>query len=277
MNEANHPMNAHMSNRFYDCSGPHLSLVMPCYNEEVVVVHTIVKLLAAFEKAGYRLELVAVDNGSRDGTGAILKQLAMENPAVVHHRVEKNEGYGNGVRAGFGLCTAPWVGMIPADGPVDPEDVVRVYEAAVSANQWVVAKVRRLFRMDGFRRKFISTVYNVFVRLLWPGLGSIDINGTPKILPREAFRIMNLQSKDWFLDPEILIKAHALGMRVIEFNVFARMRSAGVSHVRATTCWEFFRNLISYRFGEHWKEEIVEHRLPVDPTRSKPVKAPVES
>jgi glycosyltransferase involved in cell wall biosynthesis len=137
-----------LTNRYGNHSGPDLSLVMPCYNEEAVVERTIARLLAAFGKAGYELELVAVDNGSWDGTTGILQGLAKQNPAVVYHRVEKNEGYGNGVTAGFPLCAAPWVGLIPADGQVDPEDVVRVYEAAVAANQWVVAKVRRLFRME---------------------------------------------------------------------------------------------------------------------------------
>src|SRR5207244_13655729 len=66
---------------------------------------------------------------------------------------------------------------------------------------------------------------------------SMDVNGTPKILPRDVLLGMDLQSKDWFLDPEIMIKAHTLGLRIIEFNAFARMRGSGVSHVRVGTCW----------------------------------------
>jgi hypothetical protein len=51
-----------------------------------------------------------------------------------------------------------------------------------------------------------------------------------------------------------MIKAHYLGVRVLEMNVFARMRGAGLSHVRASTCVEFFTNLISYRFGSALSE-----------------------
>jgi glycosyltransferase involved in cell wall biosynthesis len=266
-----------LTNRYGNHSGPDLSLVMPCYNEEAVVERTIARLLAAFGKAGYELELVAVDNGSWDGTTGILQGLAKQNPAVVYHRVEKNEGYGNGVTAGFPLCAAPWVGLIPADGQVDPEDVVRVYEAAVAANQWVVAKVRRLFRMDGFRRKVVSIVYNLLVRVLWPGLDSIDINGTPKILPRDLVPILDLRSKDWFLDPEILIKAHTLDIRVVEFNAFARMRSAGISHVKAVACWEFFRNLLAYRFSREWKRELIGRYPRVEKIQPKAVNSTVRS
>ena len=77
--------------------------------------------------------------------------------------------------------------------------------------------------MDGPLRKLISITYNLLIRMLWPGLQSLDINGTPKILPRPALEAMRLESRGWFLDPEIMIKAHYMGLRVLEFNAFARM------------------------------------------------------
>jgi hypothetical protein len=46
-----------------------------------------------------------------------------------------------------------------------------------------------------------------------------------------------------------MIKAHYLGVHVLELNAFSRMRGNGVSHVRAATCWDFFRNLLAFRFG----------------------------
>lgn len=235
---------------------PDLSLVMPCYNEDAIVGHTIPRLITAFEKAGHRLELVAVDNGSWDRTGEIIKELAAQNPSVIHHGVEKNEGYGNGVLRGIPICTADWIGIIPADGQVDADDVVRLYETVATIKGNVVAKARRRFRMDGMLRKIVSVAYNVFVRVLWPGLRSIDVNGTPKILPREVLLAMNLKSKGWFLDPEIMIKSHYMRVRVLEFNVFARMRGSGLSHVGFGTCWEFFRTLLVFRFSRAWRQDL---------------------
>jgi dolichol-phosphate mannosyltransferase len=238
---------------------PDISLVMPCYNEEAIVAQTVRRVLAAFERAEIRLELVAVDNGSRDRTGAILAELAAQHPNVVPHRVEVNIGYGNGILSGIPRCSAPWVGVIPADGQVDAEDAVRLYEDAVQCGMPVIAKARRRFRMDGFTRKLVSIAYNVFFRSLWPGVESLDINGLPKIMPREVVARMALTSRQWFLDPEIMIKAHYLGIRVLEYNVFARMRGSGLSHVRASTCWEFFRSLLRYRFSAElarWRREV---------------------
>ena len=232
---------------------PDVSFVMPCYNEEEVLEYTIPKLMQAFAAAGYQLELVAVDNGSTDATGAVIAQLKERFPGIVPTRVQVNQGYGNGLLHGVPLCTASWIGFIPADGQVDAEDVVRLYEAAAATRGRVLAKVRRRFRMDGLLRKIVSTSYNVFVRVLWPGLASIDVNGSPKLLPADVLRAMDLQSKDWLLDPEIMVKAHQMGLRVLEFNVFARMRGAGLSHVRATTCWEFFHRLLVFRLTSHWR------------------------
>src|SRR6266540_422401 len=96
---------------------PDLSLVMPCYNEEAIVGSAISRLLTAFARAG--------------------------------HRVEQNQGYGHGILSGLPLCTAPWVGIVPADAQVDPEDVVRLFEAACAADRSVLAKVRRCFRTGG--------------------------------------------------------------------------------------------------------------------------------
>jgi glycosyltransferase involved in cell wall biosynthesis len=243
---------------------PDLSIIMPCYNEESVIGYTIPKLVSAFENAGYFLELVVVDNGSWDRTAEIIKELAARNASVVYHRVEKNQGYGFGVLSGIPVCKGPWIGAIPADGQVDAEDVVRLFEAAEAANGKVLAKVRRRFRMDGLLRKVVSTGFNVFVRVLWPQLRSIDINGSPKLLPAECIRGMNLKSRDWFLDAEIMVKAHYMGLRVLELNVFGRLRGNGLSHIRMGTCWEFLRNLLVFRFTRRWQQDFAERQLDMD-------------
>lgn len=226
---------------------PDVSIVMPCYNEASIVEYTVRRLVSAFGERDWQLELVTVDNGSTDATGDILARLEAQLPGVVRHRVDRNQGYGYGILAGLPLCKADWIGTIPADGQVDAEDVVRLFEAAVASDGWVVAKVRRRFRMDGLWRKVVSILYNLFVLALWPRLGSIDVNGSPKLFPRRAYEAMDLQSTDWLLDPEIMIKAHRLGLNVLELNVFARMRGNGLSHVRVATCWQFLHRLVEFR------------------------------
>jgi glycosyltransferase involved in cell wall biosynthesis len=246
-------------------SDPEISFIMPCFNEQEVIPYTIPQLVAAFEKAGHRLELIGCDNGSSDRTGEIIREFAAKGLPVVYHRVEPNEGYGNGVLKTIPVCRAPWIGIIPADGQVDAEDVARLFEAVKHTSPRVLGKVRRRFRMDGMTRKLVSVAYNAFVFVLWPRLGSIDVNGSPKIIPRDALLAMKLQSKQWFLDPEMMVKAHYMGLRVLEMNVFARMRGNGLSHVRGSTCWEFFTKLLGFKFGSslrEWRRSVV---WPIEP------------
>lgn len=239
--------------------GADLSLVMPCYNEEKVVAYTIRRLMRAFSREGYSLELVAVDNGSSDGTGDIIRRLSGEDTRIVHVRIDDNRGYGNGVLQGFKHCTAPWVGHIPADGQVDAEDVVRLFESAIISGDQVIAKVRRRFRMDGLSRRVVTFVYNAVVHVLWPGLSTFDVNAVPKLLPRDLLAILQLESEGWALDPELMIKAHYLGIPVLEYNIMARQRSGGQSHVQVGTATELMSSLIRMRFSgwlREWRRTI---------------------
>lgn len=235
---------------------PDLSMVMPCYNEEDILSYTLEKLVDAFDKSNHQLELIAVDNGSSDRTGEIIQEFTKKHASVIYHHVDVNIGYGKGVLEGIKIASAPWIGMIPADGQVDAEDVVRLYEAILSTDGNTLGKVRRRFRMDGVLRKLVSSAFNLFVRVLWPRIESIDINGSPKILPSKLIEVMELQSTNWLLDVELMIKAHYLDVHILELNVFARMRGNGLSNVRVGTCFEFFKHLLIMRFSpklSYWK------------------------
>ncbi len=228
---------------------PDISFVMPCYNEEDVIGYSIPRFVAAFRNAGLRLELVAVDNGSRDQTGAVIRELAAEDPWIVYHRVQVNEGYGKGVLSGLPLCRGHLVGIIPCDDQVEAQEVVRLCEIARKARTPKIFKVRRRFRLESFSRRMVSRTYNLVTTLLFGNLNTMDINAGPKLIPRQYLQQMRLQSTDWFLDAEIMIKAKQLGLGVFELNVFSQMRAEGKSNVRPSTCWEFVVNLLKCRFG----------------------------
>ena len=138
------------------------------------------------------------------------------------------------------------------------EDVVRVFESVRHSDGRVLAKVYRRFRLDGPRRALVSFVYNRFMRLLWPKLGLSDVNGSPKMAHVSVIRAMQLQSRDWMLDAEMMIKAQAMGLKVIEMNVFARMREHGESKVVPSTVLTFIAKLLAFRFGpeiRRWRRE----------------------
>lgn len=251
---------------------PELSLVAPCYNEQEVIRTTATQLVREFELRGVDMELILVDNGSQDATGEIIDEMIAEGLPIVKAVVPVNQGYGNGILQGLSVAQGKNVGFICADGQVEARDVVRIYEILALSKNPKLVKVRRRFRMDGLRRKIVSIVFNVGTTLMYGGLGSIDINGNPKIMPREYLDEMNLQSRDWFIDAEVLIKAKELGLEVYEMNVFAQMRSGGKSNVRSTTIWEFIQNLVRYRLGRPSStvsppQTSVEHETALDRSR----------
>ncbi len=240
-------------------TAPELSLVMPCYNEEACLKQTVGELTAAFAARNIRLQLVLVDNGSHDRTGIIIDELQQAGLPVTKVVVTVNQGYGYGVVEGLKSASAPLVGFICADGQVPPEAAVAAFSLARSAERPTLIKVRRRFRKDSWRRKLVSVAYNLGMQVVFGWLGSIDVNGNPKILPRDYLTAMCLRSRDWFLDPEIMIKSKYMGLRVIECQVEGKLRQGGKSNVRVTTCWEFLKNIARYRAGaplREWRASI---------------------
>ncbi len=253
---------------------PAVSLVMPCYNEEACVRQTASELVKTFAAKNIPLQLVLVDNGSRDRTGEIIDELIAQGLPITRTTVPINLGYGHGIIEGVKQCTAPLVGYLCADGQVAAEDAVNTYELACSASFPVLAKVRRRFRKDSWRRKVVSVIYNLGMQIVFGWLGSVDLNASPKILQRESLLAMELQSMDWFLDPELMIKAKYLGLKVLERNVEGRLRQGGKSNVRYTTCLQFVKNILHYRFGgvlREWKKSV---RQAADSPRAPDLEAP---
>jgi glycosyltransferase involved in cell wall biosynthesis len=250
---------------------PEVSLVMPCYNEEACLRPTAHDLLLAFEQRGLALELVLVDNGSLDRTPQIIDELIAEGHPIKKVTVAVNQGYGHGILEGLQACTAPFVGYLCADGQVAAAEAATTFEQARDAGVPILAKVRRRFRKDSWRRKVVSVLYNVGMQFVFGWFHSIDLNASPKIFPRDALRLMQLESKDWFLDPELMIKAKHIGLRVLERDVEGLARAGGKSNVRVSTCLQFLHNIAAWRFGPRlgrWKRSV--RQMPAIELRAMP-------
>lgn len=233
------------------------SLVIPLYNEEEGARRVVEGLVSAFDEALIDYELVLVDNGSRDRTRQILEDLVKEKGSrikIVH--VPVNQGYGWGIINGLNAATGTFVGYMCGDGQIQPADVIKVFDR-VRAGNCDLAKVRRVARHDGLVRKILSRGYNSLF-WLWFNVRSLDINGTPKILKRYLLKRFSPVSKDWFIDAELMIKAKRLNLKVEEVPAQFLRREAGRSNVKFGTIWEFWKNMVGYRFGrrvQEWQEK----------------------
>jgi glycosyltransferase involved in cell wall biosynthesis len=225
---------------------PALSLTIPLYDEEGNVERVVEALLEVFRTAEIPFTLILVDNGSSDGTRAIVQQLERGEAEVRGLYLDKNQGYGGGILAGMAVSDTPVLGYLWGDGQVGAEDVLRVYRRLVADNV-DISKARRVQRMDGWQRTLVSRVYNTAALWLFH-VTSTDANGCPKIFTREAWEQLGPPtSSDWFLDPEIMIGVAEEVMKLAEVDVVARARDFGVSKVGVRTIIEFAFNMLRRR------------------------------
>lgn len=226
-----------------------LSLVVPLYNEEENVTPVATALLQALRGTGIPFELILVDNGSRDGTAPAIDALRESCPEVRKVTVEVNQGFGWGVLQGLAAAKGDLVGYMGGDGQIDPSDVVRVVRR-LERGDVPLAKVRRVRRQDGFLRLLVTLAANLLFRLLF-GLRTTDVNGTPKIMRRALYQELDLRSRDWFVDAEVMIKCRRRRVPLAEVDVTFLPRERGTSNVRLSTLAEFLGNILRTLAGTH--------------------------
>lgn len=229
---------------------PSLALVVPLFDEVLLVEGVVADTVAALDAASVDFCLVLVDNGSTDGTSARVRGLACD-PRVRAVHLSPNQGYGGGILAGLaeawqvsiGGQPADVVGWMWGDGQIDPGTLPGLLSAIADGAE--LAKVRRSRRLDGSQRRVVSTAYAAVLRVL--GLSTADVNGCPKLFPREVLVELDLRARDWFLDCEAVLAVEARGGRISDLPAVMRPRAAGHSKVGAATVAEFVYSLARWR------------------------------
>jgi glycosyltransferase involved in cell wall biosynthesis len=230
----------------HDMNEKLVSVVIPFYNEEQNVNRVMEDLEKSFEQNRIRnYEIVAVNNGSWDRTAEILRAHSQRNSRVRVVTVPKNQGLGFGVLQGFNEARGDYIGFNGGDGQVTGDDIVKVYRKLMT-DGFDLCKVKRIVRQDGFERRVISFVFNWLSRILF-GVKTNDVNGLPKIMKREVLERLQLVSRDWFIDAEIMIKARQMALKVGEVEIQFLKREGGRSHVNYGTVLEFLKNMLVYR------------------------------
>lgn len=226
-----------------------LSFFFPALNEEGHVEPLTRRAVEVLAPIAERFELIVVDDGSTDATGAIADGLAAEDPRVrvVHHTARR--GYGGTVRSGILAATQPYVFFTDGDRQFDPADVVLLLDRIADAD--AVIGFRRK-RSDPVRRLFIAWCYNRIVGLLF-GLRVRDVDCAFKLFRREVFEAVPLglvRSNGVFFSAELLIRMYAAGLRIVEVGVPHHPRRWGQEKgapLRAIL--RTIRDLLSLRVG----------------------------
>lgn len=220
-----------------------LSIIIPVYNEELIIKQTVNSILKELYKNKINFELILVDNGSFDSTPKILNMLKDKNIKIV--KLKQNQTFGGGVIAGLAYARGNYVGISCADNQVKAEDIVRLYKIAEKRNLDFCKGDRKLKYKKWFRR-FASRMYKILVKMLF-ALKINDINGYPIIMKRSVYKGINPQLRNWVINVEMLYKAKNKNYKVTEIPLDYMERGGGKSHVNFMVVWSMFVDLLKYR------------------------------
>lgn len=226
-----------------------LSVVVLCYRAGESIIGFTKALQYHLNSFETDWQLVLVGNylvGSDDKTGDIILELAKQDDRIKTIIKPKEGMMGWDMRMGMEGADGEYICVIDGDGQFPIESIGKAYQLIREKNVDLV-KTFRVHRYDGAYRRLISFWYNVFFGILFPRLNSKDVNSKPKIIRREAFNKLKLQSNDWFIDSEIMLEVRRLKLSFVEFPVIFNQIKDRHSFVKVSAILEFIKNLIIYR------------------------------
>lgn len=202
-----------------------LSIIVPCYNE----ADNLPRLLTAFQQTiGGRTdyELVLVNNGSRDRSAEVFRELLPRFPFARVTNVEVNQGYGFGILSGLRSAKGEYLAWTHADLQTDPADVVLGYDLLRKQACPERAFVRGVRR----GRPLVDRVFTAGMSVVASaalGRRLYDINAQPKIFHRALLPHLDRAPWDFSLDLFVLHLAGRLGLDVLELPVDFGRRTHG--------------------------------------------------
>ena len=198
-----------------------LSIVIPCYNEEKTL-EACIRRVRNISGDDLQLELIIVDDCSRDRSLEVARELAGRYPEiqVLHHEV--NQGKGAALRTGFQFATGDIVAVQDADLEYDPDDLKRLVEPIRDNKADVVLGSR--FLSAGAHRVFYfwHSVGNKFLTLLsnmYTDLNLTDMETCYKVFRRDIIQDIDIHENRFGFEPEIVAEIAHRRLRIYEMGI----------------------------------------------------------
>jgi dolichol-phosphate mannosyltransferase len=226
---------------------PTLSIVIPAYNEERFIGALLEQVLAVDLAAlGVEKDVIVVDDCSTDGTSAIVARV----PGVRLHRMARNGGKGQAVRAGIERATGDYLIIQDADLEYDPQDYVPMMRALLAGRADVIYGSRYLGHGRHANQSlaaFLGGRSLSLVMLACTGHYLTDTVTALKLFPRTLLPELKLETTGFETDHEITAKVLARGLRIAEVPVryYPRSKAEGKKiglrdwFIGARTFWKY--------------------------------------
>jgi glycosyltransferase involved in cell wall biosynthesis len=197
---------------------PTVSIVIPCFNEAETLPAIVEKVLAAPLAS---MEVIVVDDGSTDGTDAVLRDVVAPRVAKVL-RHEQNQGKGAALRTGFGAATGDIVLVQDADLEYDPRDYPRLLQPILEDRADVVfgsrftggESHRVLYFWHSVTNKLLTLLSNMLT-----DLNLTDMEVCYKVFRRSVLEQIRIEEDRFGFEPEITAKVAKLGCRIYEVGI----------------------------------------------------------
>jgi dolichol-phosphate mannosyltransferase len=227
---------------------PFISIVVPCYNEEAIItanVNSIVDYLGSKEHK-YKWEILIINDGSKDQTGFLADELkkTKSNINVIHHPVNLNLGLA--LQTGFRNSKGDVIVVLDIDLSYSVEYIEQMVDKLLDSSADIV--MASPYMKGGkvtavpFFRKVMSKWVNRFMRMAAQDK-YYTFTGMVRAYRRTFIQSLNLKTRDYEINPEIVYKAMILRARVIEIpahldwteqNKFSGKRVSSMRTIRGT-------------------------------------------
>ena len=219
-----------------------ISVVIPVYNEAEALPELFDALSDALDRLPRSTEIVFVDDGSSDGSGAVLDGLAASDARVQVLHFRRNYGQTAAMMAAFQYSTGDVIVPMDGDGQNDPGDIPRLLDKL--SEGFDVVSGWRTRREDGFSRRVSSVVANRLISALL-GVPLHDYGCTLKAYRREVIEDVRLYGE---MHRFIPIYAAREGARVTELAVSHQPRRHGTSKYGLGRISRVFLDLVTLYF-----------------------------
>lgn len=225
--------------------GRSLSLFFPMFNEEANVEESVKTALAVLPGLVADFEIIVVDDGSKDATGARAEALAAADARVRVVRHPVNRGYGAALRSGFTAARRELVFFTDGDLQFDLAELALLLEQLGDADG---VFGYRITRRDPAHRRLNAFLWNSLVRLVL-GLRVRDVNCAFKLLKKSALeRAGPLEAEGALLSAELIYRLQQSGARLREIGVHHYPRTRGTqTGARPGVIVKAFRELLALR------------------------------
>jgi glycosyltransferase involved in cell wall biosynthesis len=203
-----------------------ISAFFPAYNDAGSIGTIVRKVAQILPSVADDYEVVVVNDGSQDGTAALLDGLAREYPflKVIHHA--SNRGYGAALITGFSKCSKDLIFYTDGDGQYDVEELPLLLNALTEEID--IVNGYKISRSDPLHRVVLGKAYQRLMRLLfWLNVRDVDCDF--RLFRRNLFDRVELTCDSGVICVEMIKKFQANGFRMAEVPVHHYSRASGSS------------------------------------------------